>query len=79
MLISYYSRPDGKVEKLRMQSIDYAAAVKQAPGEWSLEPRGLEIVDRSGDWGDPSYVTSCTPPKVSERDNLRAGMSGPRA
>jgi hypothetical protein len=79
MLVAYYSRPDGKVEKLRMHHIDYAAAVKREPHAWDLHPRGGEIIDRTGEWGDPAYVTSGTAPKVSERENLRAGTSGPRA
>jgi hypothetical protein len=81
MIIAYYSRPDGSFEKVRLHRLDFDTAARQASHEWSLEapPAGSEIIDRSREWGDPAYVTSCTAPKVSERDNLRAGMNGPRA
>jgi hypothetical protein len=64
MIIAFYSRPDGKVEKLRMHRLDYDAAARQAPDKWSLEAPlpGTEIVDRSREWGDPAYRTSCIPP-----------------
>jgi hypothetical protein len=81
MLIAFYARADGSFEKVRLHKLDFDAAARQAPHEWSLEapPAGSEIIDRSREWGDPAYRTGHTPPKVSKHDNLRAGMSGPRA
>jgi hypothetical protein len=48
-VIAYYSgRPDGAYERVGMFRIDYLAAVKKEPGNWSLTAPvgGIPVIDR---------------------------------
>jgi hypothetical protein len=62
MIIAFYARLDGKVEKIRMHRLDYDEVKRRAPDLWDLYQRGKEIVDRTGEYGDDACRTHHIPP-----------------
>jgi hypothetical protein len=76
MVTGYYLRPDGRCEKVRLHRIDFDAAKRRTPDLWDSQPFGGEIIDRTREWGDPAYRTSCIPPPSRQLTGIDDKVGG---
>jgi len=76
-IYAFYTRPDGKIERHHMFTIDYDAAKAQQPELWTLdEPdAGVEVIDKTRLRGwEP---TDGEKPKEPEAVESKADSTGP--